>query len=345
MTCTQTPGLDVDRLVAWLAESRPDLADDLDVVTARLVAGGKSNLTYELVAGAHRWVVRRGPLGHVLATAHDMAREYRVMTALVDTAVPVPRTIALCEDVEVTGAVCYVMEHVAGTPYRNAGQLEPLGARRTRAIAEGLVDTLVALHLIEPADVGLGDFGRPAGFLERQVRRWKTQMDGSLRREMPAADALHGLLLDRLPAQSAAGRVVHGDYRLDNVLVDAADRPAAVIDWEMATLGDPLTDLAMLVIYGRVGRIDGGEVVADAANAAGFLTEDRILDRYAAGTGADLHGFGFHLGLAAYKLAAILEGIHLRHQRGQTVGDGFEGVGAVTAPLLALGISSMKEYD
>lgn len=340
------PGLDLARFTTWLARARPDLAADLTgPVAATVVAGGKSNLTYELVAGSRRWVVRRAPLGHVLATAHDMAREYRVMTALADTAVPVPETIALCEDTEVTGAIAYVMEHVAGTPYRNAAQLAPLGADRVRGIAEGLVDTLVDLHRVDPGAVGLADFGRPDGFLARQVRRWTTQMEGSLRREMPAAGTLHQMLLDRLPSSTGFGRIVHGDYRLDNVLVDTEDRPAAVIDWEMATLGDPLTDLAMLVIYGRVGRITGGDAVADAANAHGFLTEDEVLDRYATRAGTDLAGFGFYLGLAAYKLAAILEGIHVRFQHGQTVGAGFEGVGAVTAPLLDLGISSTKELD
>ncbi|WP_041546467.1 MULTISPECIES: phosphotransferase family protein [unclassified Nocardioides] len=337
------PGLDVARFTTWFAGARRDLAGDLGgAVSASGVAGGKSNLTYELVAGARRWVVRRAPLGHVLATAHDMAREYRVMTALAETAVPVPRTVALCEDPDVTGAVTYVMEHVAGTPYRNAAQLAPLGPGRVHGIAEGLVDTLVDLHRVDPGAVGLADFGRPDGFLERQVRRWRTQMDGSLRREMPAAGTLHQMLLDRLPSSTGPGRIVHDDYRLDNVLVDAEDRPAAVIDWEMATLGDPLTDLAMLVIYCRIA---GGDAVADAANAPGFLAEDEILDRYATRAGTALAGFGFYLGLAAFKLAAILEGIHVRFQQGQTVGAGFEGVGAVTAPLLDLGISSTKELD
>jgi aminoglycoside phosphotransferase (APT) family kinase protein len=338
-----TPGLDLQRVTAWLAEAVPGL-DVLDA-SAEVIPGGKSNLTYAIVFGGRTYVLRRPPLGHVLATAHDMAREYRVMSALAGTGVPVPRMVALCEETDVTGATFYLMEYVAGTAYRSAADLRSLGSERTRNIALGLVDTLIALHGVNPAGVGMADFGRPTGFLERQTRRWREQMDGSLHRPMPGADALHALLLERLPVDRGISRIVHGDYRLDNVLVDDADQPASVIDWEMATLGDPLTDLALLMIYGRLAVISGGAGIADATTAPGYPAEDEILARYAEGTGADLSRFGFYLGLAAYKLAAILEGIHYRHQQGQTVGAGFDGIGAATAPLLDLGIAAMKEYD
>ncbi|RNL62480.1 phosphotransferase family protein [Nocardioides marmoriginsengisoli] len=336
------PGLDVAAFAGWLAEALPGV----DPTTARadLIAGGKSNLTYRATLGELTCIVRRPPLGHVQATAHDMAREYRVMSALVPTDVPVPRTLALCEDPAVTGAVFYVMEDVAGTPYRTAAELAGLGPERVRTVSTALVDTLIALHQVDPAAVGLADFGRPEGFPERQVRRWTRQLEGSRTRPLPAADELRGRLERNLPPPRPS-RIVHGDYRLDNVLIDAADRPAAVIDWEMATLGDPLTDLALLLVYGRVGEIAGGEAVADAASAPGFLTESELVARYAAGTGSEPTGFGFYLGLAAYKLAGILEGIHYRFLHGQTVGAGFEGVGAVTEPLLDLGLDAMKEYS
>ncbi|MDH6464744.1 aminoglycoside phosphotransferase (APT) family kinase protein [Micromonospora sp. A200] len=333
------PGLDLARLADWFAAAVPEAAGQL---TARLVAGGKSNLTYEVGDGRRTWIVRRPPLGHVLATAHDMSREYRVMSALWTTDVPVPKTYALCSDADVLGAPFYVMERVDGTAYRHAAELERLGAERTRVISTRLVDTLAALHAVDPVAVGLADFGRADGFLARQVSRWKKQLDASYCRDLPAADELHARLASGVPSESTPG-IVHGDYRLDNVLTDDRDRLAAVIDWEMATLGDPLTDLALLVLYQRLGRLVG-VAVADASSAPGFLTEDEILDRYAASSTRPLPPLGFHLGLAAFKLAAILEGIHYRHLRGQTVGSGFERLGEVTELLLDAGLTYLKEH-
>ena len=337
---TDPPGLDLARFGAWFVDTVPSV--DLDGLSATLVAGGRSNLTYVVTDGTDRWIVRRPPLGHVLATAHDMAREYRVMTALADSRVPVPRTYGLCQDPSVLGAPFYVMEAVDGTPYRRADELAALGPERTRAISEALVDTLARLHEVDPAAAGLADFGRPQGFLERQVRRWKKQLDASNCRDLPAAQQLHDRLAASVPSHSATG-IVHGDYRLDNVLVDDQDRLAAVIDWEMATLGDPLTDVALLALYTRVAALVGGASVADASSAPGFLTEEEILVRYAAASHHDLSDLGFHLGLGAFKLAVILEGIHYRHLHGQTVGPGFDQVGAVVQPLLEVGLDSLRE--
>jgi aminoglycoside phosphotransferase (APT) family kinase protein len=331
------PGLDLGRLAGWLPTAVPEAGASL---SATLLAGGKSNLTYEVSDGHRSWVLRRPPLGHVLATAHDMAREYRVMAALQDTGVPVPRTHALCEDASVIGAPFYLMQKVEGTAYRWKQQLEPLGPRRARKISENLIDTLAALHAVDPAQVGLSDFGRPAGFLARQVSRWKKQLDASYSRDLPAAAELHALLAASVPEQSPDG-IVHGDYRLDNVLVDDGDRLAAVIDWEMATLGDPLTDLALFLIYQRFAVVMQG-AIADASMAPGFLTEAEVLDRYAASSNRDLANFGFYLGLAAFKLAVITEGIYYRHLHGQTVGAGFGTVNSVTEPLLEAGIGFVK---
>ncbi|WP_431970534.1 phosphotransferase family protein [Nocardia sp. bgisy134] len=333
------PGLDMDRLTAWLDDVEPGLLTG--PLTGRLIAGGRSNLTYEISDGKSAWIVRRPPLGHVLATAHDMSREYRVMTALADTGVPVPITYALCEDPEVLGAPFYLMERVIGTPYRTAAELTAVGAERTRTISAGMVDALADLHTVDPAKAGLADFGRPSGFLARQVHRWKKQMDASYSRELPSADELYGKLAAHQPPQSPDG-IVHGDYRLDNILVDSGDRVVAIIDWEMATLGDPLTDVALLLLYQRLGDI-GVTGVSDVALAPGFLTETELLDRYAERSGRDLAHFGFYLGLAAFKLAAILEGIHYRHLHGQTVGSGFETVGSGVEPLLRTGIDALAE--
>jgi len=259
---------------------------------------------------------------------------------LQDTGVPVPRTYALCADPDVIGAPFYVMEKVDGTAYRWADQLAPLGPERVRKISEDLIDTLAALHAVNTTEVGLSDFGRPAGFLARQVSRWKKQLDASYSRDLPAAAELHAALAASVPEQSADG-IVHGDYRLDNVLVNDGDRVAAVIDWEMATLGDPLTDLGLFFIYQRFAVLMQGSI-ADASTAPGFLSEDEVLDRYAAASNRDLANMGFYLGLAAFKLAVISEGIYYRHLLGQTVGAGFEAVNSITEPLLEAGIGFVK---
>ncbi|WP_194813548.1 phosphotransferase family protein [Nocardia sp. XZ_19_385] len=335
------PGLDLDRLTGWLAANRPDLAKG--PLRGHLIAGGKSNLTYEITDGATSFVLRRPPLGHVLATAHDMVREHRVISALAGTDVPVPATYALCEDTEIIGAPFYLMEFVAGTPYRSSAELEALGPARTATVSTGLIDTLAALHTVDPAAVGLTDFGRPDGFLERQVRRWKKQLDASHSRDLPAATELHALLAEQQPPQSATG-IVHGDYRLDNVLVDAQGRIAAVLDWEMATLGDPLTDIGLLLVYQRMGalRMPG---VTDVATAPGFLTESEMLDRYARRAGRDLTHIGFYVALASFKLAVIAEGIHYRYLHGQTVGSGFSTVGDMVDPLLRAGLAALRAND
>ncbi len=340
-TTNGVPGLDLPRLHDYLAQVRPgEVAGPLE---ARVIAGGKSNLTYEVGDGRRSWIVRRPPLGHVLATAHDMGREHTVMSALRDTEVPVPETYALCEDPEVVGAPFYVMEKVVGTPYRRRAELEPLGPERTRAIAERMTDTLAALHRVDPAAVGLEGFGRPEGFLGRQVARWKKQLDASHSRDLPGAEELHATLARRLPRESVPG-IVHGDYRLDNLLVDERDHVAAVIDWEMATLGDPLTDVALLVVYQRMATLEGGYAVADASTAPGFLAGEGVLARYADGSDRDLSAMGFYLGLAYFKIAVILEGIHYRYLHGQTVGAGFDTVGTAVEPLIASGIDSLKEH-
>jgi aminoglycoside phosphotransferase (APT) family kinase protein len=337
-------GLDLAALHTWLSSHHPELATG--ELSASLITGGKSNLTYTVSDGSQDFVVRRPPLGHVLATAHDMGREYTVMAALAPTDVPVPQMLAHCEDVDVIGAPFYVMEKVAGTPYGRATQLEPLGAERTRAITERMVDTLATLHAVDHASVGLGEFGRPDGYLERQISRWKKQLDSSRSRELPGMDDLIARLESSIPAASD-GTIVHGDFRLDNLLVDDADQVAAVLDWEMSTLGDPLTDVAVLLAYQQLAEVappsgPGAAMVTDAARAPGYLPRDEVLKRYTEQSGRDVSDIGFHLGLAFFKLAVILEGIHYRHAHGQTVGAGFDGIGDMIEPLIAAGRAASR---
>ncbi|HEY2056816.1 phosphotransferase family protein [Amycolatopsis sp. NBC_01480] len=339
MTPTDPPGLDLGRLRAYLDEQRPGLVTG--ELSAEVVQGGRSNLTYIVTDGAGRWVVRRPPLGHVLPTAHDMAREFRVISGLHGTAVPVPGTVVLCQDADVLGAQFYVMEFVPGTPYRSDKQLAELGPARTRSIADALVDTLVDLHAVDPAAAGLGDFGRPEGFLERQLRRWKKQLDGSRSRDLPGVDTLHDRLAAKLPV-SGPPSIVHGDYRLDNVLVDGDDRITAVLDWEMSTLGDPLTDVALLVAYAERDKVSL-QMVSNASSAPGYPSTDEVVARYAERSGRDVSALNWYVSFAFFKLAVILEGIYFRYSKGQTVGAGFENVGSGVVPLIAHGNESLKE--
>lgn len=339
MSPDHPPGLDLDRLRGLLDSERPGLVGG--PLSGRLIEGGRSNLTYAVSDGAARWVVRRPPLGHVLATAHDMKREHRVISALHPTAVPVPRPVLLCEDESVLGAPFYVMEFVEGTPYRTAEQLAALGAERTREAVLGLVDTLVELHAVEPAEVGLEDFGRPEGFLDRQLRRWGKQLAASRDRDLPGIDELLASLGRSLPA-SPAPTVIHGDYRLDNVLLGEDDRITAILDWEMSTLGDPLTDLGLLTMY-SVPLVLPGSPISTTATAAGHPDPRELIERYAARSGRDVSAVSWYTAFAWFKLAVILEGIHYRYTLGQTVGQGFDRIGELVPVFIEHGLTTLQE--
>ncbi|MFD4952760.1 phosphotransferase family protein [Streptomyces sp. NPDC058451] len=339
MSPDHPPGLDLDRLRGLLDRERPGLARG--PLTGRLIEGGRSNLTYGVTDGASRWVVRRPPLGHVLATAHDMGREHRVISALHPTDVPVPRTVLLCEDEDVLGAPFYVMEFVEGTPYRTAGQLAPLGEERTRNAVLSLVDTLVELHAVDPAEVGLAGFGRPEGFLDRQLRRWGKQLAASRDRELAGVDELHAALGRALP-DSPAPAVVHGDYRLDNVLLGPDDRITAVLDWEMSTLGDPLTDLGLLTMYSTPLGMPGSPV-STTAEAPGHPSAAELVERYAERSGRDVSAVSWYTAFAWFKLAVILEGIHYRYTLGQTVGRGFDRIGDLVPVFIDHGLTTLQE--
>ncbi|MBT2510458.1 phosphotransferase family protein [Streptomyces sp. ISL-98] len=340
MSSVHPPGLDPEQLRGHLDRERPGLVSG--PLSARLIEGGRSNLTYAVTDGRSRWVVRRPPLGHVLATAHDMKREFRVISALHPTNVPVPEPLLLCEDDSVIGSPFYVMEFVDGVPYRTADELAALGPERTRNAVLGLVDTLVALHAVDPEAVGLGDFGRPEGFLDRQLRRWGKQLDASRNRELAGIDELHAALGRSLP-DSPAPTVVHGDYRLDNVLIGGPDdRIRAILDWEMSTIGDPLTDLGLLVMYSsELGLPDSP--VSTTAGAAGHPSAREIVERYAAGSGRDTSAIAWYTAFAWFKLAVILEGIHYRYTLGQTVGAGFDRIGDLVPVFIEHGLTTLQE--
>jgi aminoglycoside phosphotransferase (APT) family kinase protein len=330
---TTPDGVDLDRLRIFFSEHVPGAADA--PLHASLIAGGRSNLTYTVDDGVTTWVLRRPPLGHVLPTAHDMVREYRVMTALAETDVPVPRTIALCEDLAVNDAPFYVMEMVDGIIYRDSASLAGLDPGEATRMSEALVDVLVAIHAVDFDAVGLAQFGRPDGFLERQVRRWGEQWERSKTRELPSVDELARRLRAALP-DSGPPAIVHGDYRLDNTMMRRDDPGSivAVLDWEMSTLGDPLADLGLFLLYW--GRDDAQIIATGAAieDQAGFLGRDEIVDRYARVSGRPVDQLDWYQVFAAYKLAIIVEGINARFQMGKTLGEGFEAMGAMVAGLI-----------
>ena len=326
------------------------LADDRwTSCTVELIAGGKSNLTYRVDSAAGSAVLRRPPLGHVLPTAHDMVREHTVMSALADTEVPVPRMLHLCTDAEVLGQPFYVMERVEGHVCRvdlPPGYADAPAQRR--AVGEGLVDVLAALHDVDPAEVGLSAFGRPEGYLERQVRRWVKQWDATRIEGHEALDALAADLAADVPATQRS-TVVHGDYRLDNTILDPTTpgRVAAVLDWEMSTLGDPLADVGILLGYWSQAD-DGGArtealVVPAATVLEGFPTRAEVAERYAARTGLDLTPLPWYAAFAAFKLAVVCAGIVARVRGGAMVGDGFEGIEERIGPLVEIGRSTLAD--
>ena len=341
---TSPPGLDLDALTEFLG---PHLDGIHPPLSAEVIPGGRSNLTYIVHSGDRRFVVRRPPLAHVLPTAHDMRREYTVLEALRDTGIPVPRVIALCADETVIGAPFYVMDYVEGHIVRDQMPSAFPDAPATRAaMSAALIDTLVALHEVEPEEVGLADFGHPEGFLARQVRRWWQQWEASKTRELPSIEALHRRLEETIPAQSRPG-IVHGDFRLDNVMYapDDPSRVVAVLDWEMSTVGDPLCDLGLLLVYWAdhpdepAGlALHGGTVTVQD----GFYKRKQIVSEYEARSSRDLSMLDWYVALGSYKLAIIAEGIHARFLMGMTVGAGFDEVGRMVPPIVdrALQIAS-----
>ena len=337
---TELPGLDLAALTRWLDSEHPGLRRG--ELAGEVIAGGKSNLTYRVGDGLTTWALRRPPLAHVLPTAHDMVREYTVISALAQTDVPVAEPVALCTDTAVLGAPFYLMAFVDGVVLDRAETVETLTPAKAAAVCEQLVDTLIALHAVEPAEVGLTEFGRPEGFLARQLRRWHQQWQASQTRPLEVLGQTVERLAATLPAQSAPA-IVHGDYRLTNVMYrPQLDGVAAVLDWEMATLGDPLTDLGLLVVYQNLSAEDAF-VMPRMRPGDGFLTSAQLVERYAAGSARELSGLGWYVGFGYFKLAVVAEGIHHRYLKGKTVGAGFDHFGAAVPTLLGAALQALAD--
>jgi aminoglycoside phosphotransferase (APT) family kinase protein len=342
---TSPEGLDLDAVGPWLAAR--GLLDEGPVDAVRL-AGGLSNVTYLLTQGDRSLVIRRPPLGHVMPTAHDMGREFTVLSGVTRGGFPAPRPLAFCDDETVIGARFLVMEYVAGRIISSDAAAADLSPSEASELSAELVDVLAALHTIDAHAVGLGELGRPEGFLGRQVSRWAGQWELSKTRELPAIDELLAWLGERVAAlpPDLPWSIVHGDYRLDNAIVDpTAPRIRSVLDWEMATLGDPLMDLAtMLVYWSRPGdelrhRIRFAAFVTDRD---GFWERPALVERYAQQSGIDVGHLDVCIVLSGLKLAVIMESIRKRTLAGQQLGADTslaDGMAMATDALAEMGLA------
>jgi aminoglycoside phosphotransferase (APT) family kinase protein len=313
-TAEAPEGIDRSGVEAWFAEHVPGVQLPLSFDR---ISGGHSNLTYGVRdTGGGRWALRRPPLGKRLGSAHDMGREHRVVSALAPTPVPVAPIAGFCEDESVNEAPFYVMEFVEGPILRGLAEADAFPDEADRkAIGERVVDTLVEIHAVDPDAAGLGELGRKEDYVARQLHRWQGQWEKSKTRELPAVDAVHERLAERIPEQGPA-TIVHGDYRLDNMILTPGGEVAAVVDWELCTLGDPLADVGLLMVYWPEA---GEELVAlgqPATLAPGFPKREQLKARYAERSGRDLSQLDFFIALGYWKLAIILEGVYARYAAG-----------------------------
>lgn len=324
---TDIKGIDAAAVTAWFEANVDGARGPLQF---ELIAGGHSNLTFGVTdADGNRYVLRRPPLGQVLATAHDMGREHRIISALGPTGVPVPRTLGLCTDDAVNGAPFYVMGFVDGYVVRDQksaeADLDEAGRRRA---GESIADVLADIHAIDVEAVGLGDLGKHDGYIARQLKRWYSQFQSSnalTGRAVPLVHEVHDRLAARIPEQQGVA-IVHGDYRLDNCMVGPDGNVVAVLDWEICTLGDPLADLGLLQVYWSDATDPEASLLAAPTLAAGFPTRAEVTERYAARSDRDLSQLDFYTSFGFWKLACIVEGVYSRYAGG-AMGDakGFEG--------------------
>jgi aminoglycoside phosphotransferase (APT) family kinase protein len=306
-------GINEPRVSAWLRDNITGAAPPFQY---ELIAGGHSNLTYRVTdATGNRFVLRRPPTGHVLATAHDMVREHKIISAVGKTSVPVPRTLGLCTDTEVNDAPFYVMSYVDGVVLDSPERAEGIGVDTKTALSWHLIEVLADLHAADIDAIGLGDLAKREGYVERQLRRWIAQWENSKTRELPIIDELAARLAKDIPLQQGVS-IAHGDYRFGNCMVDLASaRISAVLDWELCTLGDPLADLGYLGVYwagtdGRFGRAN------DPTGAGGFPSHSDLVEHYAVRTGRDVSRIGYYVAFSAFRLAVISEGVHARYLHG-----------------------------
>ncbi len=342
---TSDDGLDRERLEGWFRDAVEGAEPPLRY---ERIAGGRSNLTYRVQdSDGGRWILRRPPLGKRLGSAHDMGREHRILTGLEGTGVPAPRPIALCGDESVTGAEFYVMELVDGLVLRDEDDVEAAFAEPDRGrLGEALVDTLADLHAVDPDAAGLGELGRRDGYAERQLKRWKRQWDDSKTRELDAMEETHRLLSARVPTQDATS-IVHGDYRLDNVIVSPQGEIAAGLDWELCTVGDPLADLGQLVVYWAEPDDEVVPLTRAPTLAPGFPSRAELVARYAERSGRDVTQLDFFVALAYWKLAAILEGVYARYSAGAygETSDEFRSFGKIVEQLAGAALDAARRLE
>jgi aminoglycoside phosphotransferase (APT) family kinase protein len=312
-------------------------------LSARLLSGGRSNLTYAVSDGERSWVLRRPPLGHVLATAHDMRREFRVIRGLRNTNVPVPDAVVYCDDPDVIGTDFYIMSLVEGRVFRTAEDMSRLSATEATTLGNAFIDALAELHLVDYERAGLADLGRPDGYLDRQLIRWSKQLTSSQSRDVPGFRALADGLTASMPVTTRSS-IVHGDFRLDNAIVHphVSGKILAILDWEMATLGDPLADLGLFYLYWQGWQGLDNPIAATPAEQPGFPGWEQLSERYARRVGLELHRFEWYRAFALFKFAVICEGIHYRYLRGLTVGDGFDKIGAMVPELVRRGLAELQ---
>jgi aminoglycoside phosphotransferase (APT) family kinase protein len=307
-------GIDVRAVSAWLTANADGAVAPF---TFDPITGGHSNLTMTVTgADRRRFVLRRPPLGHVLASAHDMEREHRIIAGLQTSDVPVPTIAGLCTDIEVNGTPFYVMDFVDGHVLRTAEASAAALDDAARANASrSLVDTMAKIHHVDLDTAGLDQLGRHEGYIARQLKRWYGQWNQGKTRDLAAVDNVHARLLERIPEQGPA-TIVHGDYRLDNCMVDSSGEVIAVLDWEICTLGDPLADLGLLQVYWTGPDDEASAWTGSATTAVGFWNRAQLADRYAEMSGRDIGQLDFYVAFAYWKLACILEGVYSRYLGG-----------------------------
>jgi aminoglycoside phosphotransferase (APT) family kinase protein len=321
-------GVDVDKVTAWFEANIDGVAPPL---TFDLIAGGRSNLTFKVTdANGTPYVLRRPPTSHVLPTAHDMGREFRIISALQSTPVPVAPSLGFCDEDSVNGRPFYVMGYVDGHILRDAATAEKvLDEEGRRTAGMSLADVMAAIHAVDVDAVGLGELGRREGYIERQLKRWYGQFKQSqegTERAVPLVDEMHDFLSARIPPQGPAA-IVHGDYRLDNTMLGDDGHVKAVLDWEICTLGDPLADVGLLMVYWAEAGDDNALLGLAPTAAKGFPTREELKTRYASQSGRDVSALDFYVSFGYWKLACILEGVYARYAGGAMGGDrsGFEG--------------------
>jgi aminoglycoside phosphotransferase (APT) family kinase protein len=337
-----TQSLDTERLAPYLASHLPDFQGPL---TAEKFAGGQSNPTFRLSAGDRQYVLRRKPPGELLASAHAVDREFRVIRALADTEVPVPEAYVLCEDESIIGSMFYVMEYLEGRVFWDPTLPEIAGNAERSAIYDEMNRVLAALHNVAPEDVGLADFGRPGNYFERQVSRWTKQYRASETERSEAMEMLLEWLPAHMPPDDGAVSLVHGDYRLDNLMFHPTEpRIIAVLDWELSTLGHPLADLAYQVMAWQLPGDAGLRGLAGVDRASlGLPSDDAYVDEYCRRTGRDgIEHWNFYLVFCFFRLAAILQGVKKRALQGNASSAEAEAKGALVEPLARHGVALIE---